>query len=141
MVRHKVRRIAVSGYILNKRGEILLLRRAAHDSMPGAWEVPGGGLEFGEKPEDGVKREVKEESGLEVTVIKPLGITHSLSLKKGIQKDILRIGFLCQALDTEKITLSPDHDAYQWINPDKIEKLKNASKSLIELIKTLDKNS
>lgn len=35
----------------------------------GVWELPGGGLDFGEKPREGLKREIQEETGLEVVSI------------------------------------------------------------------------
>ena len=46
---------------------ILLVRRA-QPPMQGRWSLPGGKLEFGERIEDGLRREVREESGLEVEV-------------------------------------------------------------------------
>ena len=45
-------------------GRVLLCRIAPGYSEPGAWTLPGGGLEFGEPPEVGVLRELEEESGL-----------------------------------------------------------------------------
>jgi 8-oxo-dGTP pyrophosphatase MutT (NUDIX family) len=37
----------------------------------GKWELPGGGLDHGEDPVNGIKREIQEEMGLEVTYISP----------------------------------------------------------------------
>lgn len=57
--------------IRNEKGEILLARRnepglsEAHNK----WEFVGGGIDFGESPEQALKREVKEEAGVEVDVI------------------------------------------------------------------------
>ncbi|MDP8911849.1 MAG: NUDIX domain-containing protein [Actinomycetota bacterium] len=47
------------------RGRVLLARRA-HEPDEGLWDVPGGFLEEGEHPLDGVRRELREEAGLEV---------------------------------------------------------------------------
>jgi mutator protein MutT len=52
-----------------RRDEAYLVgRRAAHQTLAGYAEFPGGKLLPGEAPEDGVKREVREETGLEIEV-------------------------------------------------------------------------
>jgi len=47
------------------RGRVLLARRA-HEPDAGLWDAPGGFLEEGEDPLDGLRRELREETGLEV---------------------------------------------------------------------------
>jgi len=62
--------IRVSAYGLLQRNEKLLLCRLSEKvgMNPGCWTLPGGGLDFGEDPENAVVREFKEETGLIVTV-------------------------------------------------------------------------
>ena len=43
---------------------------------PGAWEIPGGRLEIGEDPHLGLKREVKEETQLDIKVLQPLSVNY-----------------------------------------------------------------
>ena len=50
-------------------GRVLLAERPAGKSMPGLWEFPGGKVEAGERPEDTLIRELKEE--LAITVSEP----------------------------------------------------------------------
>jgi ADP-ribose pyrophosphatase YjhB (NUDIX family) len=52
-------------------GEILLCRIASGYGEAGAWTLPGGGIEFGEAPEDAAVREIREETGLEVEIVGP----------------------------------------------------------------------
>lgn len=47
-------------------GQILLLQRGEGSAMAGQWFLPGGMVEPGELPEDGARRELREESGLEI---------------------------------------------------------------------------
>lgn len=55
------------GVIVRRGSKVLVgLRRGAHGA--GSWALPGGHLEPGESPEDCAKREVQEETGLEISV-------------------------------------------------------------------------
>ena len=55
------------GAIILDGDRVLLVQRARHPHK-GLWSIPGGGLELGETIENGVRREVLEETGLEVHV-------------------------------------------------------------------------
>lgn len=59
-------RVSVKG-IFVKDGKVLLVREA--ESLSGKWELPGGGLDFGEEIHQGLKREIEEEVGIHVTAI------------------------------------------------------------------------
>jgi ADP-ribose pyrophosphatase YjhB (NUDIX family) len=52
----------------------LLLVRRAHEPFKGRWDIPGGFLEEGEHPLEGIRRELREETGLEVEPIEFLGV-------------------------------------------------------------------
>ncbi len=60
----------VVGVIVNHNGEILLAKRNQPQTpqIHGKWEFPGGGIDFGEMPEEALLREVTEETGLEVEI-------------------------------------------------------------------------
>lgn len=64
--------IAVGAVVV--KDDALLMVRRANDPGRGLWSIPGGRLELGEYISDGVAREVKEETGLEVEVRELLGI-------------------------------------------------------------------
>src|SRR3989344_3049495 len=57
--------VGVIGIILNEKKEILLFK---HSYRSHAWSLPGGYLKSGEHPREGLEREIKEESGLVVSV-------------------------------------------------------------------------
>ena len=63
-------RVAVAAIIFDSNGHILLCEHTYRKFYP--WGLPGGGLEHGENPEEGVMREVREETGLNVRVEKVL---------------------------------------------------------------------
>jgi 8-oxo-dGTP diphosphatase len=54
--------------IVEKEGRILIAKRKKGDYFEGRWEFPGGKLIPGETPEEGLKREMREEFGVEVQV-------------------------------------------------------------------------
>jgi ADP-ribose pyrophosphatase YjhB (NUDIX family) len=63
----QLQRVAV--YALIRRGpDVLLTRLSARGAHPGAWTLPGGGLDHGETPRDALSREVREECGIEALV-------------------------------------------------------------------------
>jgi len=77
-------RIGTYGLAIDDRaGSPILLTRLAPDEADAAyWTLPGGGLDWGEHPLEGLRREFIEETGLEPRVVSLLGI-HSYSLTSG----------------------------------------------------------
>jgi len=112
-----VQRIGIYGFILDNENRVLLLKRAAHDSNPNLWELPGGGLDHGENPEEGVAREVWEEANLSVQALYPLAIKSKLS-DRDPHKHTIRIAYFCRLLEPKSsVTLSNEHSDFSWVNP------------------------
>ena len=61
-------RVAAYGVCVNARRELLLCRLNDTTMSPGVWTLPGGGIDFGEHPDEAVVRECQEETGLIVEV-------------------------------------------------------------------------
>ena len=59
--------LAVSAIIVDERGWVLLIQRG-HEPAQGLWSLPGGSVEHGESMTQALRREVREETGLEVEV-------------------------------------------------------------------------
>lgn len=62
--------LVVTAAIIEENGKILIGRRAPDQPRAGLWEFPGGKLLPGESPEDGLRRELQEELGVETRVVR-----------------------------------------------------------------------
>ena len=65
--------VSVGAIVLNKDGHVLLSKRAK-DPFRGAWVLPSGFLQTHERTEEGVVREVYEETGLKITLDRLYGV-------------------------------------------------------------------
>ncbi len=70
----QAQRIAAYGVCVNEQHDLLLCRLNDQTTSPGAWTLPGGGIDFGEHPIDAVVRECAEETGLVVEVCELLTV-------------------------------------------------------------------
>ena len=79
----------------------------------GLWSVPGGEVEFGERVEDAVKREAKEELGIEITIEKMISHWDQILPQSKIHWHC--VAFLCKILKGKPKNLEPDKvDEIRW---------------------------
>jgi ADP-ribose pyrophosphatase YjhB (NUDIX family) len=86
------------GAVIDHAGQVLLIRRA--DS--GQWALPGGALEVGETPAEGVVREVLEETGVRTQAIALVGIFDSRWVHLETRHHLYLITLLCTPLDSDE---------------------------------------
>lgn len=89
---------ATVAVIVNGRGEILVCRRA-DDPAKGTLDLPGGFTDIGETAEEGVRREVREETGLTVTETEFLFSLPNVYLFSGMEVHTMDLFFLCRVDD------------------------------------------
>jgi len=105
--------------IIVKDRKILILKRAKEeDCFKEMWDIPGGKINFGEMPEDALKREVKEETGLEIEIIKPIRVWSFF--KNNGKTQVVGVTMLCK-YKRGKVRLSKEHTEFKWISPEEIE--------------------
>ena len=82
----------MAGALQDDQGRVLVTRRPDHAHQGGLWEFPGGKLEPGETPEQGLARELDEELGILVYTSRPLIRVHHDYGDRHILLDVRRIG-------------------------------------------------
>ena len=101
--------VSVAGVITDDHGRALLIQRADNHS----WEPPGGVLELGETIHDGLRREVREETGLD---IEPVALT---GVYKNMTRGIIALVFRCKITGGDLIT-TDETAAYRWVRQDEV---------------------
>lgn len=110
--------VALKAFI-ERDGKILILRESGSyvdSTQAGKYDVPGGRLNPGENFAEGLKREVKEETGLDVAFGTPFHMGEWRPSPRGEQWHIVATFVAC-ASPSGEVALSKDHDAFEWIDP------------------------
>jgi 8-oxo-dGTP pyrophosphatase MutT (NUDIX family) len=95
---------------------VLVLQRAADTRCPGAWETVHGRLEPGERPEDGVLRELREETGLDAERL--YVITVQPYYLKALTTVQLAVVFAAFVSEPAAVTLGDEHQRFEWLDVD-----------------------
>jgi len=134
---------AAKALIIFKDKYLLLLRNSKEEICPSEWDIPGGGMEAGETIEEALIREVKEETGIDISSSKFFPIK-----SWEMDKDGIKIGgtdFLCILTDSQEVSLSVEHIRAQWFSGEEIMASKEIPAWLKEDVerakKELEKNN
>ncbi|MBU0661577.1 NUDIX domain-containing protein [Patescibacteria group bacterium] len=132
--KEKIPRVGVGIMILNDKGQVLLgLRAASHGS--GEWSFPGGHLEFGEKIFETAKREVKEETDLDIDTFELISVADEMRYIDSDGKHYLNIAVKGLYQGGEALVKEP-HKCFEW----KWFDLDNIPKNLFEATELTIKN-
>jgi len=118
----------ISHYIIifNDEDEVLLLKASNNERIQSKWGFPGGHLNYGETIEDSFKREIKEETNLNIKILAPLKI-HVIN-------KTYTVIFVAEYLPGE-IKLSKEHSNYCWIRIKEMQKLNLIDNVLVDYAK------
>lgn len=107
--------VAAGGLIINDKSEILLVKNPRK-----GWEYPGGIIEPGETLPQGLIREIKEETGVNVEIINIVGVYSNTKKKKGYNgveeiPTIVTIDFICKYISGD-LTTSDESIEVKWFS-------------------------
>jgi 8-oxo-dGTP pyrophosphatase MutT (NUDIX family) len=104
---------ALSVVVYAERGdEILLLQRAEGSALAGQWFLPGGLVEPGELPEEGARRELLEEAGVEIPGDLEIIGCYPMHV---YGYDTLQISYRGRLVDGAEAVISHEHDGARWV--------------------------
>ncbi len=106
--------------IVNEKNELLVAQRAKEPAK-GTLDLPGGFADCMETAEEGVIREVMEETGLNVTATRYLFSLPNIYIYSDFEVHTLDMFFLCEVKNCTLIHPDDDVEKLQWIPMDKIE--------------------
>ncbi|MFD4606578.1 (deoxy)nucleoside triphosphate pyrophosphohydrolase [Streptomyces sp. NPDC058451] len=108
-------RIVVVGAALLDGGRLLAARRSAPPELAGRWELPGGKVEPGERPEAALVRELREELGVETEAVER--VPGSWPLRPPYELQVWTARLRPGSADPKPLQ---DHDDLRWLTPAEI---------------------
>ena len=106
--------VSVAGIVVRDDDRVLVIRRDDN----GQWEAPGGVLELDESFEDGVRREVLEETGLKVTVERLTGVY------KNLTHGIVALVYRCRPADGDAHSTAEAREV-RWMTREEVQSAMN----------------
>ncbi|KKS42110.1 hypothetical protein A3H03_00600 [Candidatus Kuenenbacteria bacterium RIFCSPLOWO2_12_FULL_42_13] len=117
--KNKLHIVAVTALIINKEGKLLVVKRSMREiAFPGRWALPGGKLEDNETVMEGLKKECKEEVGIEIEN-KKIYVDDNAFVRPDNQT-VKVFCYLVFAKGLEVKLNKDDFDEYQWAGIEEI---------------------
>ncbi len=113
---------AVAGAVVRQDGKYLVLKRAQEPSK-GKWEIPGGFINAGETAEETIIRELKEETGLDVRIVRYIGSFASVYGETGTRT--VGTSYLAEPTGGT-FALSDESEEHRWVGLDEFPEMGHA---------------
>ncbi len=103
----------VGGLIFNARGEVLMIRTPKWSNL---WGIPGGKIKWGETADEALRRELKEETGLEITDIRFVLVQDCIHSKEFYRKaHFILLNYTCRCVGEPLVKLNDEAREWRWL--------------------------
>ena len=124
-------KIVQKAVIKNKNKYLILLRPSNKKHFPNHWDLPGGKLDDNEDSQEGLKREVFEETNLRIQIL------NSVNIFEKVIKGVLNRFITYEAkLKSGELKLSDEHVDYMWATKEQILELEKVEPFIEHYFKT-----
>lgn len=124
--------VGVKAFLKNSEGKYLILKRSQkYGKFADKWDLPGGRIEVGTTLFDNLKREVREETQLEI-VSEPKLIC-AQDIMRHNDKHVVRLTYIVEAGGEVALDLS-ENTEYRWLSIEKLSQLENLDEFVREIL-------
>ena len=103
----------VGGLIFNQAGEVLMIRTHKWSNL---WGIPGGKIKWGEPSEDALRREIKEETDLEITDIEFVLVQDCIHSKEFYRDaHFILLNYTCRCAGEPRVRLNDEAREFRWL--------------------------
>jgi len=107
----------VGGLIFNPAGQVLMIRTRKWSDL---WGIPGGKIEYGERASEALRRELKEETNLDVSDIRFVLVQDSIRSKEFHREaHFVLLNYTCHCPQSAGVRLNEEAQEFQWVTPEK----------------------
>ena len=127
----------VGALIRDDSGRMLLFKTAKWSGM---WGIPGGKIEWGEPSEEALRREVREETGLEIDQIQFVMVQDSIASTEFYREaHFILLNYTCLALPGQSVTLNEEAQEFAWVHWEQAFELplNTPTRRLLEMVRAL----
>jgi 8-oxo-dGTP diphosphatase len=128
------------GAVIVEAGRVLLVKRR-YEPLAGRWSIPGGTLELGETLEDGVAREMREETGLEIEVGPVIEVFDRIMFdaERRVRYHFVLVDYLCWPIAGD-LQAGSDVDEAVLVDPEGLDAYDLTAKARAVIARALELN-
>ncbi len=106
--------VTVGALVFNGCGEVLMIRTHKWSNL---WGIPGGKIEYGERAGDALRREIREETGLEIADVRPVLVQDCIRSKEFYRDaHFVLLNYTCISASGMDVRLNAEAQEYRWVS-------------------------